>query len=151
MMDPQDPERPVRRTSHEQRAWYVYDFGQSAFSTTVITLFLGPYLTVLAKSAADRNGMLHPLGIAVDARSYWSYLVSLSVMLEVLFLPVIGPDVKRKGYRREAESEGSAKQTCESMNKKRILTHQVKFSSSLWKTRSRKARSRRPNCRCSIL
>ena len=61
------------------------------------------------------------------------------------------PDVKRKGYRREAESEGSAKQTCESMNKKRILTHQVKFSSSLWKTRSRKARSRRPNCRCSIL
>jgi UMF1 family MFS transporter len=101
-MDPQDPERPVRRTSHEQRAWYVYDFGQSAFSTTVITLFLGPYLTVLAKSAADRNGMLHPLGIAVDARSYWSYLVSLSVMLEVLFLPVIGAVADYGRRKKEA-------------------------------------------------
>ena len=37
----------------EQRGWYIYDFAQSAFSTTVVTLFLGPYLTVLAKAAAD--------------------------------------------------------------------------------------------------
>lgn len=86
----------------EQRAWYVYDFGQTAFSTTVITLFLGPYLTVLAKSAADGNGMLHPLGIAVDARSYWSYLVSLSVMLQVLFLPVIGAVVDYGRRKKEA-------------------------------------------------
>ena len=37
----------------ERRGWYVYDFAQSAFSTTVVTLFLGPFLTALAKSAAD--------------------------------------------------------------------------------------------------
>lgn len=74
----------------EQRGWYVYDFAQSAFSTTVVTLFLGPYLTALAKSAADAHGMVHPFGIVVDARSYWSYLVSLSVILQVLFLPIIG-------------------------------------------------------------
>jgi MFS-type transporter involved in bile tolerance (Atg22 family) len=77
-------------SSSEQRGWYMYDFAQSAFSTTVITLFLGPYLTALAKSAADSVGMVHPLGIDVDARSYWSYLISLSVILQVLFLPVIG-------------------------------------------------------------
>lgn len=74
----------------EQRGWYSYDFAQSAFSTTVVTLFLGPYLTALAKSAADSAGMIHPLGIPVSARSYWSYLISLSVILQVLFLPIVG-------------------------------------------------------------
>ncbi len=74
----------------EQRGWYMYDFAQSAFSTTVVTLFLGPYLTALAKSAADSRGMVHPFGLVVDARSYWSYLVSLSVILQVIVLPVIG-------------------------------------------------------------
>ena len=74
----------------EQRGWYMYDFAQSAFSTTVVTLFLGPYLTALAKAAADAQGMVHPLGILVDARSYWSYMVSLSVILQVVFLPMLG-------------------------------------------------------------
>ncbi len=74
----------------EQRGWYMYDFANSAFSTTVVTLFLGPYLTVLAKSAADAQGFVHPLGLSVDARSYWSYMVSLSVILQVIFLPVAG-------------------------------------------------------------
>jgi MFS transporter, UMF1 family len=90
----------------EQHGWYVYDFAQSAFSTTVVTLFLGPYLTVLAKSAADARGMIHVLGIAVDARSYWSYLVSLSVILQVLFLPIIGA-VADYG-RRKKEALGTA-------------------------------------------
>lgn len=74
----------------ERRGWYLYDFAQSGFATTVVTLFLGPYLTELAKSAADAHGMVHPLGLSVDARSYWSYLISLSVILQVLFLPIAG-------------------------------------------------------------
>ena len=79
-----------KRSTAEQRGWYVYDFAQSAFSTTAIALFLGPYLTILAKAAADANGMVHSLGIVVGARSYWSYLVSLSVMVQVAFLPITG-------------------------------------------------------------
>jgi MFS transporter, UMF1 family len=74
----------------EQRGWYLYDWANSAFVTTGVALFLGPYLTALAKAAADANGLVHPLGIPVDARSYWSYLVSLSVILQVLVLPIIG-------------------------------------------------------------
>lgn len=101
-MDLEETDRSVRRNSREQRVWYVYDFGQSAFSTTVVTLFLGPYLTVLAESGADRNGMLHPLGITVDARSYWSYLISASVMLQVLFLPVIGAVADYGRRKKEA-------------------------------------------------
>lgn len=77
-------------SAREQRGWYLYDFANSAFSTTVITLFLGPYLTALAKAAADANGHIHLLGLPIDARSYWSYMVALSVILQVLFLPVVG-------------------------------------------------------------
>jgi MFS transporter, UMF1 family len=74
----------------EQRGWYFYDFANSAFASTVVTLFLGPWLTVLARNAADPNGLIHPLGIPIDARSFWSYLIALSVFTQVLFLPVVG-------------------------------------------------------------
>lgn len=74
----------------EQRGWYLYDWANSAFATTVVALFLGPYLTALAKAAADSAGFVHPLGVKVDARSYWSYAVSLSVILQVLVLPIVG-------------------------------------------------------------
>lgn len=74
----------------EQRAWYFYDFANSAFASTVVTLFLGPYLTTLAKAAADSSGHVYPLGIQVDARSYWSYLISLSVLSQVFCLPILG-------------------------------------------------------------
>jgi UMF1 family MFS transporter len=77
-------------SAREQRGWYMYDFANSAFSTTVVTLFLGPYLTIIAKSAADAQGYVHPFGIPVDARSYWSYIVSLSVIFQVMFLPMVG-------------------------------------------------------------
>ena len=84
----------------EQRGWYVYDWANSAFVTTGVALFLGPYLTALAKAAADANGFVHPLGIRVDARSYWSYLVSLSVILQVLVLPIVGA-VADYGHRKK--------------------------------------------------
>ena len=39
-------------TRRERVGWYFYDWANSAFSTTVITVFLGPYLTSIAKTAA---------------------------------------------------------------------------------------------------
>jgi len=74
----------------EQVAWYFYDWANSAFSTTVITVFLGPYLTSVTQAAADANGFVHPLGIPVLAGSFFPYMVSLSVVLQVFFLPVLG-------------------------------------------------------------
>jgi MFS transporter, UMF1 family len=67
--------------------WYFYDWANSAFSTTVVTVFLGPYLTEIAKSAADANGYIFPLGISVKAGSFFPYLISLSVLLQIVFLP----------------------------------------------------------------
>lgn len=76
--------------AREQRAWYIYDFANSAFASTVITLFLGPYLTAMAKAAAGPDGFVHPFGIPVDPRSWWGYMVALSVMTQVVALPLMG-------------------------------------------------------------
>jgi UMF1 family MFS transporter len=74
----------------EQTGWYFYDFANSAFSTTVVTLFLGPYLTRLAQAGQKPDGYIYPLGIPVDPRSYWAYLLAVSVASQVVFLPLIG-------------------------------------------------------------
>src|SRR3954464_15996553 len=81
----------------ERTGWYFYDWANSAFSTTVITVFLGPFLTSVTEQAAgcplgtdDCTGTVHPLGITVAAGSYYPYLVSLSVFLTVFVLPVMG-------------------------------------------------------------
>ena len=96
----------------EQRGWYLYDWANSAFATTAIALFLGPYLTALAKAAADAHGFVHPLGLKpldlkIDARSYWSYMVSLSVILQVLVLPVTGA-IADYGRRKKQCLAGTA-------------------------------------------
>ena len=39
-------------TRRERVGWYFYDWANSAFSTTVISVFLGPYLTHIAETAA---------------------------------------------------------------------------------------------------
>src|SRR5215207_519657 len=81
----------------ERTGWYFYDWANSAFSTTVITVFLGPFLTSVTEQAAgctlgadECDLRVHPLGISVAAGSYYPYLVSLSVLLTVFVLPVMG-------------------------------------------------------------
>ena len=90
----------LRAARRERRCWYFYDFANSAFASTVVTLFLGPWLTVLAKNAAGADGLIHPLGIAVDPRSYWSYLISLSVVSQVVALPVAGAWADRTPHKK---------------------------------------------------
>ncbi|HEY1205276.1 MAG: MFS transporter [Bryobacteraceae bacterium] len=82
---------PAGYSRREQTGWYFYDWANAPFHTTVVTVFLGPYLTsVLARQAADANGFVHPLGIPVAVRAYWSYLVAAAVVLQIFLLPVIG-------------------------------------------------------------
>lgn len=88
----------VRR--RHQRAWYVYDWANSAFQTSVITVFLGPYLTELARAAADAQGFVRPLGLPLRAAAFYPYLVSLSALLQVMAMPLIGALADRTGRRR---------------------------------------------------
>jgi len=84
----------------EQRGWYFYDWANSAFFTTVITVFLGPYLTAVTERAADADGLVYPFGIPVLAGSYFPYVLSLSVGLQVLLLPLTGAIADRTGRKK---------------------------------------------------
>ena len=70
--------------------WTMYDWANSAFSTTVVTVFLGPYLTSVAEAAANADGFLNVLGLSIRFDSFFTYCVSLSVALQVFILPVLG-------------------------------------------------------------
>lgn len=70
----------------------MYDWANSAFSTTVGTVFLGPYLASLAaeSAAGAADGMARLAGIPIAPDSFLPYCVSISVGLQVLFLPILG-------------------------------------------------------------
>ncbi|WTL27912.1 MFS transporter [Streptomyces sp. NBC_01498] len=84
----------------EQRGWYFYDFAVSVYSTSVVTVFLGPYLTSVAKAAADADGFVHPLGVPVRAGSVFAYAVSASIVLAVLLMPLAGAVADRTGRKK---------------------------------------------------
>ncbi len=62
-------------TRRERVGWYFYGWADHAFYTTVIAVVIAPYMTAVAKDAADVNGYVHPFGITVAAGSYYPYLV----------------------------------------------------------------------------
>ncbi len=70
----------------------LYDWANSAFQTTVVTVLVGPYLTTLAQAAVSENGVVIDLGPfgAVTAKSLYPFSISLSVLLQVLLLPLLG-------------------------------------------------------------
>ena len=81
---------PLVNDKREIFGWAMYDWANSAFSTTVITVFLGPYLTSITKAAADASGLVYLLGVPIRFNSYFTYLISASVLLQVTFLPILG-------------------------------------------------------------
>lgn len=76
----------------EISGWMAYDWANSAFQTTVVTVLVGPYLTTLAQTAVSENGVVIDLGSfgAVTAKSLYPFSISLSVFLQVLLLPLLG-------------------------------------------------------------
>ncbi len=72
--------------------WAMYDWANSAFSTTVGTVFLGPYVASLAATSgrAFNDGLARFFGIPVAPDSFLPYCISFSVGLQVLFLPILG-------------------------------------------------------------
>src|SRR5215213_631940 len=70
--------------------WAMYDWANSAFSTTVGTVFLGPYIASLAADAAGGDGLARFFGIPIAPDSFLPYCISFSVGLQVLFLPILG-------------------------------------------------------------
>jgi UMF1 family MFS transporter len=84
----------------EQRGWYFYDWANSAFSATVLTVFFGPYLATIAKAAADAQGFVHPFGLDVRAKAVFPFAVTISVIVQVVLLPVTGALIDHTGRKR---------------------------------------------------
>ncbi|MFD4657260.1 MFS transporter [Kitasatospora sp. NPDC058444] len=84
-----------------QFGWYVNEWAAAAFSSTVLTVFLGPYLTGITKDAADAAGDVHPLGLSVPAGSFYPYTVSLSVLVSVAAMLLTGSVADRTGRHKE--------------------------------------------------
>src|SRR3954471_248822 len=103
-----DKSGPQRRTTRSERvAWYWYDGANSAFPTTVVTVFLGPYLTSVAERAAGcvddacDTATVSWFGLHVAPGSVFPYAVSLSVFLTVFVLPVVGAIADRSARKKE--------------------------------------------------
>ena len=71
----------------EITGWIMYDWANSAFSTTVVTALLGPYIESLAGSSEIP---LRLFGQSIEPGAIYPFAVSLSVLLQVFFLPVLG-------------------------------------------------------------
>jgi MFS transporter, UMF1 family len=85
----------AENTKNDRReifGWLMYDWANSAFYTTVISVLLGPYLTALAQADVGENGTVLRLGFigSVTAESLVPTALALSVVAQVFILPVLG-------------------------------------------------------------
>ncbi len=88
-------ELPLEQPTNNRReiiGWAMYDWANSAFSTTVGTVFLGPYLASLADAAAKASpdGQARFFGLPVAPDSFLPYCIAFSVVLQAGFLPILG-------------------------------------------------------------
>ena len=95
----------VRR--NEQRAWYWYDWANSAYYTTVLSVMFAPYMITVAGRAAgcadpsetcDRTVGL--LGLQLAAGSLPFYLTSFATIASAFVLPVVGALVDRSAHKK---------------------------------------------------
>jgi len=71
--------------------WAMYDWANSGFQTTVITVMSGPYLTALARRDVGDNGVIFAFGpLLLTEKSFFPFCIGLSVFLQVFLLPVLG-------------------------------------------------------------
>ena len=84
----------------EQRAWYWYDWANSAYVTTVTTVLFAPYLIAIAKEAAV-DDRISVLGLSVAPGSLPSYIITFSTLLSALILPPLGALADRTARKKE--------------------------------------------------
>ncbi|MEU6723776.1 MFS transporter [Nonomuraea wenchangensis] len=117
-------ESPAARR-REQRGWYFYDWANSAFYTTVISVFLGPYLIPVARSAACAQdfpgvpaercsadfdaliaanpglGYVDVLGADIRPAAFFGLITTIAVFLQIVLLPIAGALADHTGRKRE--------------------------------------------------
>ncbi len=90
--------RPLAR-AREQKAWYWYDWANSAYVTTIATVLFGPYIIAIAKEAAVDN-RVDLLGFSVAPGALPSYLITISTIVSAVLLPLMGPIADRTANKK---------------------------------------------------
>jgi MFS transporter, UMF1 family len=93
-----DLEPLARRNEH--RAWYWYDWANSAFATTIAGVLFAPYLIAIAEEAAV-DDRISVLGLSVAPGALPSFVITASTLLSALALPVIGAMADRTARKKE--------------------------------------------------
>lgn len=84
------------RSTRAQRAWYFYDWANSAYVTTTTTVLFGPYLTHIALSSVNCDSTdtcstnLSLLGLQVAPGSLFLYTITFTTLLSAFLLPLLG-------------------------------------------------------------
>ncbi|HAF13985.1 MAG TPA: MFS transporter [Blastocatellia bacterium] len=81
-----------KNNPREVFGWKMYDWANSAFSTTIVGALYGPYLTEITQRAVGENGVvlsLGPMG-AITSKSFFPTCISIAVFLQIFLLPVLG-------------------------------------------------------------
>ncbi|MEM9561685.1 MAG: MFS transporter [Actinomycetota bacterium] len=76
--------------------WQMYDWAWSAFSTTVVTALLGPYLVELGED----NGGVEVFGANLEPASFFTFVVAASAVVQVVFLPFLGAIADHTAYKK---------------------------------------------------
>ena len=90
--EPHSERQLPKNNSREIFGWKMYDWANSAFSTTIVGALFGPYLTEITQQMVGENGVvleLGPLG-AITAKSFFPTCVSVAVFLQIFMLPILG-------------------------------------------------------------
>ena len=84
-----DPQKNDRK---EIFGWLTYDWANSAFFTTVVTVLAGPYLTALAQAEVGKGGVILNLGWfgSVTSDNLFTSTLGASIFLQIFLLPVLG-------------------------------------------------------------
>ena len=98
---------PVARR-RQQKAWNWYDWANSAFYTTVLTVLFGPFMITVAGRAAgcgdsaddSCDKTVSVLGLHLAAGSLPSYLTSFATIASAFVLPIIGAIVDRSSRKK---------------------------------------------------
>lgn len=99
---------PAQR-KREQRGWYLYDWANQVFITSVVTVLIGPYLSGLACAAAGAPDTavctggpyyVYPLGIRLHANALYPAVTTTAILLQILLLPVVGAMADRSRHKK---------------------------------------------------
>jgi len=90
--EPHSERHLPKNNPREIFGWKMYDWANSAFSTTIVGALFGPYLTEITQRVVGENGVVVDLGPfgAITAKSFFPTCVSVAVFLQIFMLPIMG-------------------------------------------------------------